>query len=190
MEPCIYIFTSPSNKSYVGQTINFERRRIEHLYSSRQGNTYPIHCAIRKYGLENFQIEVIPCEEKELNLFEKFYIGILKGIGEVYNCNSGGDQYKVISQETRDKLSKVAKGRKMPPEHKEKLRALRLADPDLVYKMKQMSLRSNLDEFKTKRTLANTGRKHSEETKRKIGAASSLRNSGSGNPNYKPELHG
>jgi hypothetical protein len=38
-------------------------------------------------------------------------------------------------------------------------------------------------------TLANTGRKHSEETKCKIGAASSLRNSGSGNPNYKPELH-
>ena len=175
MEPCIYIFTSPSNKSYVGQTINFERRRIEHLYSSRQGNTYPIHCAIRKYGLENFQIEVIPCEEKELNLFEKFYIGILKGIGEVYNCTDGGDG---------------TKGCPRTQEHKEKLRALRLADPDLVYKMKQMSLRSNLDEFKTKRTLANTGRKHSEETKRKIGAASSLRNSGSGNPNYKPELHG
>ena len=50
-----------NNKEYVGQTNNLKRRKKQHIQDSihqHQGheNAYnqPIHCAIRKYGIDNF----------------------------------------------------------------------------------------------------------------------------------------
>lgn len=55
-----------NNKEYVGQTNNLKRRKKQHIQDSihqHQGheNAYnqPIHCAIRKYGIDNFQISVL-----------------------------------------------------------------------------------------------------------------------------------
>lgn len=55
-----------NNKEYVGQTNNLKRRKKQHIQDSihqHQGheNAYnqPIHCAIRKYGIDNFQISIL-----------------------------------------------------------------------------------------------------------------------------------
>ena len=70
-------------KAYIGQSINIERRWKEHkkcIYGISEGYNYPIYKAIRLYGLENFDWEIIEeCSKEELDDKEKFYI-------KEYNC--------------------------------------------------------------------------------------------------------
>lgn len=60
----IYCYTNKINqKKYVGQTNNEERRKKEHLFSAinekdKSHNT-PFHKALRKYGEENFDYEIL-----------------------------------------------------------------------------------------------------------------------------------
>lgn len=56
---CIYMRTSPSGKSYIGQTAFEENKRWkEHCYvafdKNSAGYNYPLSRAIRKYGADNF----------------------------------------------------------------------------------------------------------------------------------------
>ena len=60
----IYKYTNKLNgKTYVGQTINEDQRMKDHLKAARlEGNSQhhtPFHRALNKYGLENFDYEVI-----------------------------------------------------------------------------------------------------------------------------------
>ena len=58
----IYMYTSPSNKKYVGQTIRLNKRIEQHINSSRDKNDtsydYAFHRAIRKYGYDNMKFEI------------------------------------------------------------------------------------------------------------------------------------
>lgn len=57
-----------NNKKYFGSTNDIERRWREHKSDSNNINSphynYPMQQAFRKYGLENFKFEVLPCEFK------------------------------------------------------------------------------------------------------------------------------
>lgn len=60
----IYQYTNKiNNKKYIGQTNNFQRRINEHKscsFNSKSANyNDKIHQAIRKYGLDNFTIEIL-----------------------------------------------------------------------------------------------------------------------------------
>ena len=76
----IYKFTNKiNNKSYIGQSINIDARRKQHIASSYYplSNTYntAFHQAIRKYGVDNFNFEVLTiCNIEELDTLEKYYI--------------------------------------------------------------------------------------------------------------------
>ena len=73
-----------NNKCYIGSTYNFEKRKSQHIKVSKNkaGNkayNYPLYRAFRKYGLENFNFEVledniklIDIAAKELSYIEKF----------------------------------------------------------------------------------------------------------------------
>ncbi len=75
----IYKATNKVNgKIYIGQTVNFERRKREHL-SSKNGVHYNcgiFHKAIKKYGKENFEWEIIDkCKTpEEATELESLYI--------------------------------------------------------------------------------------------------------------------
>ena len=61
-----------NGKSYIGQSIEIERRFSKH--KSAKDDFY-IHRAIRKYGVENFSFEILEeCKVEELNEREKFWI--------------------------------------------------------------------------------------------------------------------
>src|ERR1035441_9490096 len=158
--PCIYIFTSPKGKSYIGQTVNFEARKKRHLLDSQNRSNYPFHRAIKMYGIENFQEEVIICEEHELNLLERFFIGIFKGIGKVYNCTDGGEG---------------SVGFKHSPESKEKMRVKQLKQnlSDETRQRMSESAKKRIASIETRKkmSIAGLGRKFSEEWKAKIGKA-------------------
>ena len=75
----IYKITSPSNKIYIGQSVDILRRKKQYeklYYSSKQP---AIHNSILKYGWNNHIFEII--EECEINILterEQFYIDSLK----------------------------------------------------------------------------------------------------------------
>src|ERR1039458_7586708 len=150
--PCIYIFTSPKGKSYIGQTVNFEARKKRHLLDSQNESNYPFHRAIRMYGIENFQEEVIICEETELNLFERLMIGVFKGIGKTYNLTDGGGGIRglIRTPEHCRKLSESNKGR--------------IVSEETRLKQKEAALNRNPET----RIGVGLGRKFSDQTKLKM----------------------
>ena len=85
----IYKITKKENgKSYIGQSNDIERRIKEHQYKT----DLAIELAIRKYGIDAFNYEVLEqCSLEELDAKEIYWIqhyNTFKGFG--YNCNKGG----------------------------------------------------------------------------------------------------
>lgn len=72
----IYRYTSPSGKSYIGQTI----RSLSERYDGGRGykNCTIFNTALEKYGVENFIIEILEeCRYEEMDDKEYEYIEIL-----------------------------------------------------------------------------------------------------------------
>ena len=130
----IYVLENKINsKCYVGQTIKkFNRRFDTHLFNMKN-KKYAIGCALNKYGVDNFNKHkyIIPN-----NMLDYFEIELIKRLNTVapggYNLTSGGNKYKEVSDETRNKISKANKGKitgkkhhmygkKMPKETREKV---------------------------------------------------------------------
>lgn len=111
----IYKATSPSGKIYVGQTrYGLQERWRDHVYDANDPNKD--HCkllnrAIRKYGGDMFQLEVlIECSNEELNHYEEVYIRELNSIKpHGYNLMHGGANTHL--EETKQKISASLKGR-------------------------------------------------------------------------------
>jgi len=89
----IYILTSPVGKSYVGQTVRKWNERLRrHLLDVEKGSMLAIHRAIRKYGIENFQVALYEFPDEELDEKEKEFIRILNTMApNGYNMTPGGD---------------------------------------------------------------------------------------------------
>lgn len=86
---------------YIGQSINIERRQYGHKSSAYNKNAddynSQFHQAIRKYGLENFDYEIIaelsPNEytKETLDNLEKFFIKYYDSYQNGYNASPGGE---------------------------------------------------------------------------------------------------
>jgi group I intron endonuclease len=123
MTGIIYCYKSPSGKYYVGQTKHEERRKKQHAHKNNK--CYRFRKAIEKYGLENFEYEVLVRVNVEdrvklkevLNTLEKFYIKKFDSFKNGYNSTLGGEcpwnegKTGVYSEETKKKMSKASKGR-------------------------------------------------------------------------------
>ena len=63
MKGIIYKYTSPSGKCYIGQTINEDRRKLQHKRAAFNENhkeyDKPFYRALRKYGWDSFEYEVV-----------------------------------------------------------------------------------------------------------------------------------
>lgn len=84
-----------NNKIYIGQSVNIEKRWKNHIVASSnkcdKGYEYPLYRAIRKYGIENFNFEVIEeCSREELNDREVYWINYYDSINKGYNQTQGG----------------------------------------------------------------------------------------------------
>lgn len=152
----IYKFTSPSGKSYIGQTNNLKRRIEEHKL---RGKCRAFNSAINKHGFENFTQEILKdnLTIKEANHWEVFYIkehGTLSPNG--YNLATGGDG-SIPSLETRERMSAWQTGRKRPG-IAEKTRAFHTG-------------RKHTEDSRIKMAESRIGKKASTETKAKMSVA-------------------
>lgn len=91
-----------NNKCYIGQSIDIQRRQYAHKSSAfnEKANDYDsqFHQAVRKYGWDNFDFEVIaelkPEEytKETLDQLEKFFIKYYESYTNGYNATPGGDE--------------------------------------------------------------------------------------------------
>lgn len=143
----IYKYTSPSGKSYIGQTNNIKRRTSEH--KSPTNGCIHFRNAIQKYGWNNFIREIL-AENLTLydsNILEEQFIeehNTLFPFG--YNLRSGG-QNQFQTEETKQKISNTKKGvpsgRKgipCPEETKQKISNTTIGRPCPEDKKQQISL--------------------------------------------------
>ena len=154
----VYEFVNKINgKIYVGQAKDFKSRiRCHRCNAKSYKNTNPFYNAIRKYGWDNFIINIIEeCDVKLLNDREEYWIQEKNSLyPNGYNLMKGGSQYE-MSEDTKKKISQVRMGMKFSPEHIENLRKSHLG---------------NKLSAETKRKLSeiNKGKIHSEETRKKL----------------------
>lgn len=111
MEKYVYKITNQINgKAYIGQTNNLKRRFQEHLHDKRMG--HPIYLAMKKYGKENFSLEVLyygDNYDEEERRWIAFYETSNKDKG--YNITAGGQdsagESNPMAKITRDKAQEV-----------------------------------------------------------------------------------
>lgn len=167
------IINRVNGKHYVGQTNDLEKRWKGHLQCAENESGYLLHNAIRKYGCENFEFEMIEaCEDEDANELEKKWILHYESFDKGYNLTSGGDsEFKrseltiqrmseskrghEVSEETRKKIGDANRGRVMSKETREKMSRSR--------KGHEVS-----EETREKIREKHIGKNVSEETRKKI----------------------
>ena len=106
----IYKYISPSNKVYIGQTINEKDRRKHFLNVKLSYGGSKIDNARIKYGPENFTYMILEekyyCSKedasKDLDLLECYYIGLNDSYKNGYNSTLGGLQQDINLQNLKE----------------------------------------------------------------------------------------
>lgn len=158
----IYCYTNKINgKRYIGKTNkSLKNRHKGHMkavkYSGNVSHKQYIHKAIRKYGIENFTLEILHiADEYSIDMLERHYIYCLNTFaknGTGYNIASGGSDAKTTVGKTDEELK----------EWKKKLSEITSGENNPFYGKK------HTEETKLLISKANSGRKHTEEAKRKM----------------------
>jgi len=166
----IYKLTSPSGKSYIGQTMNISIRRrtfknLNAYYSGKRMDN-----AIKKYGPEAFEFTILiqiydqSRDElrRKLDELEVYYIEKYDTYRNGYNMTIGGSGTKgcFMTEESRQKIRLAALGRigAMKGKH-----------------LSEKSRKMISDHAKTRTGCKNPfyGKSHSDNTKKRIGDANS-----------------
>lgn len=93
----IYSYVNKNNgKRYIGQSININRRKYMHEYNATHETSTEynsqFHKALRKYGIENFDFEILEeCSKEKLNEREKYWIKYYNTFKNGYNATPGGE---------------------------------------------------------------------------------------------------
>lgn len=173
----IYKHVSPSGKVYVGQAVNYKRRwgsNGEHYMNKKKDGSYiqqSFARAIDKYGWNNFEHEVIleDIPKSEADYTEKYLIKWYKLHDMSYNITDGGEGthgvHNVISEERKKAISEfMKKNHPMKGKHHtlEAMAKIIAANRNRTYTPEQKAAMSE------KARLFHTGRKASEESKKKM----------------------
>lgn len=97
---CVYKITNLINqKIYIGSSIDYKRRWAQHKNNSLNPNSktyyYPLYCAFRKYGIENFSFEVISTDFNSIEDMQNYehnmiiqYNSLENGYNQTLNTNN------------------------------------------------------------------------------------------------------
>lgn len=161
----IYKITSPSGKSYIGQTIHFEKRIRQHSLS--KGST-KLSSSIKSHGWEAHTVDILwegKCTQEQLDTLEVEFINLYGTYHNGLNLTEGGggSRGRILSDETKARMSAAHKGKKLHPlseEHKAKISA----------SSKDRKKPPRADEHRAKISAAKKGKPQSEDFRAKMSA--------------------
>jgi len=155
----IYKITSPSNKIYIGQSVNILKRWNKYKNNNcKQQNL--LYRSLIKYGADLHKFEIIiECKRFELNEKEKFYIEKYNSFESKsgLNLQSGGVNYS-ITKNQKNKISLFQKGKIVSIETKRKM-------SNSAKNVKKS------DSHKMNISISKKGKTHTEETRIKVSLA-------------------
>lgn len=165
-DSCIYRFTSPSGKVYIGQTRSLKKRLNDHRSLEwKDGHCVRLQAAIRKYGWGAMLFEVLhDCTgmgPHELNTLEVREIANHESTSRTggYNCTTGGDGGYTRTDDTKEKLRvAMLQHHRDGPGHTDEARARTSASVTLYKETHGVS-----DEHRTNLSRALKGRVMSNE---------------------------
>ena len=110
----IYKITSPTNRVYIGQSVDIKARLTQYkrLDCKKQSKLYN---SLKKYGFKSHTFEVIHyCDIEELNELERYYQDLYDVLNKGLNLKltETSDKSGKLSEETKNKISLIHKGRK------------------------------------------------------------------------------
>lgn len=136
----VYIHIFPNNKVYIGITCQEPKKRWANGKSYTE-NKY-MKNAINKYGWDNIKHEIIvtnltkeEAEELEIYLINEKYKSNNRKYG--YNIEYGGCHNGKTSEETRRKMSDIAKGKHRSPETEFKKGHITIITEEIKQKISQ-----------------------------------------------------
>lgn len=109
----IYMIISPTNRVYIGQSINIKKRLLKYKYGDIKSQ-HLLRNSIKKYGWKNHKIKILKkCEKKDLNYYENT-LGMRYNVLSKYNLNLSlpklNESTYVVKEESRNKISESRKG--------------------------------------------------------------------------------
>lgn len=161
-KPVVYLLTcQPTGKQYVGIAKNSAEQRFKkHCSVARRGSDLLLHSAIRKYGASNFTLATIAFVDtwNEAQNMERKFISEYDTLTPAgFNMTHGGEgtvdykhtdaarasmsakhKGKIISSETRKRMSKGLTGIKRSEEFKSESRARQIGkprNPDIIKRL-------------------------------------------------------
>ena len=156
----IYKITNIINgKIYIGCSLDCEQRFIKHKskLNKNKSNNQHLQNAWNKDGKDNFTFEIIfLCSPQDLGTTEIYFIYKMDAIKCGYNKSIGGENYSYG-------INHPFYGRKVPKDVCDKI-SKTLIDKDLRGVKSNRYGKHNTDEAKLKISIANTGRKQTQET--------------------------
>ena len=123
----IYKITSPTNKVYIGQSRDIEKRWIDHKRRGNRKNIdakYPLYISMYKHGVDTHTMEVIEeCSFEELNNRERYWQDYYNVIKEGLNAKlqEASGMPRVYSKEVRANISAKSKRLRHTEETKKKI---------------------------------------------------------------------
>lgn len=171
----VYMHTCPNGKKYIGITGQSAERRWQKGKGYAYGSNDYFYNAIKKYGWENIQHDILfnnltkeEAEEKEKMLISK-YNTTDRNFG--YNIDNGGSSFGKHSEEYKKRMSNMQKEIwKNSPERKEKMSKMRTGihlSEETKEKIRQANLGKKYSEDVIKKRIAKTkGKKRPEISKR------------------------
>ena len=120
----IYKITNPIGESYIGQAIDIEKRWKAHRMECNW-NYWKLYDSFREHGVDKHTFEVQKeCLREELNRLERYYQEefdtVENGLNHIYQ--EADEAPRVLSEETKRKMSEARKGIKLSEETKQKMR--------------------------------------------------------------------
>lgn len=120
----IYLITNKiDGRQYVGQTVQSIKNRWKQHKCSKPKYNSAIHHAIKKYGADNFRIEVIDhCNSlEELNKSEQLWIVAFDTLApNGYNLTYGGERPR-FTEDVRIRLSVAHTSKRLSQTHKDNI---------------------------------------------------------------------
>ena len=154
----------PSNLGYHSKTPKYEEQLIASEKCDYCDGT-PCYCDGTSLGSERvFKILVQEGSDAVWEFLEKYYVDLFQTFNNKYGLNlrDGGGNKCILSDETKKRMSESSKGMKHTSETKLKMSQWQIGK--IVSNETKLKISNS---HKGKQTTL--GRKHSEETKRKIG---------------------